>query len=64
MLLSTHWLDMAASLCDRVVVLQRGRLVASGAPAELCAQTSAARGSPQTLEQVFLQRTGARETGS
>jgi len=63
-LLSTHWLDMAESLCDRVIILQRGSLVASGAPAELCARTSAARGNAQSLEQVFLQLTGARETGS
>ena len=63
-LLSTHWLDMAGSLCDRVVVLQRGRLVASGPPAELCARASADRGSAQSLEQVFLQLTGAHATGS
>jgi ABC-2 type transport system ATP-binding protein len=34
-LLSTHDLDEAAQLCDRVAVLDRGRIVAAAAPAEL-----------------------------
>ena len=41
-LLSTHDLDEAQRLCDRVVILHRGRLVASAPPAELIARTGAA----------------------
>jgi ABC-2 type transport system permease protein len=34
-LLTTHYLDEADALCDRVAVLDKGRLLALGAPAEL-----------------------------
>jgi ABC-2 type transport system ATP-binding protein len=60
-LLSTHWLEMAESVCDRVGILQRGQLVTIGAPAALRAQASAAADSNPTLEEVFLQLTAERE---
>ena len=34
-LLTTHYMDEAATLCDRVGVVDRGRLIALGTPAEL-----------------------------
>jgi ABC-2 type transport system ATP-binding protein len=34
-LLVTHFMDEAERLCDRLVVIDRGRVVASGSPAEL-----------------------------
>jgi ABC-2 type transport system ATP-binding protein len=40
-LLCTHNLAQAQALCDRVVVLERGRVVASGAPAALAADYGA-----------------------
>ncbi len=40
-LLSTHDLDEAQRLCDRVAILHRGRLVALGSPDELLAHTRA-----------------------
>lgn len=60
-LLSTHWLDLAESSCDRVVILHRGRLVASGPPAELGARANGSRGAAGRLEEVFLQLTAERE---
>jgi ABC-2 type transport system ATP-binding protein len=36
--LCTHNLDEAQALCDRVAVLARGRLLASGTPTELAAR--------------------------
>jgi len=59
-LLSTHWLEMAESVCDRVGIIARGRLVASGAPAEVCARAGASGVGPASLEEAFLQLTAAR----
>ncbi|MEV4678778.1 ATP-binding cassette domain-containing protein [Actinomadura sp. NPDC049382] len=33
--LSTHYLDEADALCDRILIIDRGRIVAEGAPADL-----------------------------
>ncbi|MEM1031485.1 MAG: ATP-binding cassette domain-containing protein [Myxococcota bacterium] len=35
LLLTTHYMDEAERLCDRLVVMDRGRILASGAPAAL-----------------------------
>jgi ABC-2 type transport system ATP-binding protein len=33
--LTTHYLDEADALCDRLLIIDRGRIVAEGSPAEL-----------------------------
>jgi ABC-2 type transport system ATP-binding protein len=48
--LSTHLLDQAEKLCDRVGILYRGRLAAMGQLAELRGQASA----DSTLEEIFF----------
>jgi len=35
MLLTTHYMDEAAHLCDRIVVIHQGKIIAEGTPAEL-----------------------------
>lgn len=35
LLITTHYMDEAAALCDRLVVMDRGRIIAEGAPREL-----------------------------
>ena len=40
-LLTTHDLDEAEALCDRVAIIHQGRIVATGSPRELTAQASA-----------------------
>jgi ABC-2 type transport system ATP-binding protein len=40
-LLTTHHLDEAEALCDRVAIISRGRIVATGAPRELTERSSA-----------------------
>jgi len=54
-LLTTHDLDEAARLADRIGILHQGRLVAEGTPAEL-----GARHGGGTLEDVFMTATGRR----
>jgi len=52
-LISTHLLPIAELLCDRVGIMQRGRMIATGALAELQAQYHTEAG----LEDLFLQLT-------
>jgi ABC-2 type transport system ATP-binding protein len=44
----SHVLDVVERLCDRVIILDRGSIVADGTPAELMSTTHR-----QTLETVF-----------
>jgi ABC-2 type transport system ATP-binding protein len=39
-LLTTHYLDEAEALCDRVAIIDRGRIVAAGAPREIGGQSA------------------------
>jgi len=41
-LLTTHNIDEAERLCDRIAIIDQGRIVAAGAPRELIAQSTAA----------------------
>jgi ABC-2 type transport system ATP-binding protein len=40
-LLTTHYLDEAEQLCDRVAIIDHGRVIASGAPRDLMARSAA-----------------------
>ncbi len=57
-LLSTHVLEIAEHLCDRVAIIDEGALVASGTLAELRERSGTGSGS---LEDVFLRLTGESE---
>jgi ABC-2 type transport system ATP-binding protein len=56
--LTTHDLDEADRLCDRLSILNNGRLVVEGTPAELKARVAAEHGMAPTLESVFMTWTG------
>jgi ABC-2 type transport system ATP-binding protein len=58
MLYTTHYMEEADRLCDRVGIMDGGRIVALGAPAELKARHGASPAA--TLEDVFLSLTGRR----
>ncbi len=51
--ISTHMLEQAQAICDRVVILKNGRMVASGSFDQLRAQA----GENESAEDVFLELT-------
>jgi sodium transport system ATP-binding protein len=55
-LFSSHIMQEVAALCDRIVVIARGRVVADAAPAALLAETGAV-----TLEDAFVAVIGSEE---
>ena len=55
--LTTHNMDEALKLCDRVALLHKGEIIAQNAPVALCEEYNAMRTVPD-LESVFLQMTG------
>ncbi len=59
-LFSTHVLEIAQALCDRVAIMYQGTILAEGTVAELRAKA----GLPgSTLEEVFLRMTGTDDIG-
>jgi ABC-2 type transport system ATP-binding protein len=53
-MMSTHTLEIAEGMCDRIGIMQRGELVACGTMDEIRAST----GSDDDLEEIFLRLTG------
>ena len=56
--LTTHDLAEAERLCDRIVVLDGGRVVAEGTPEALKRLVAERHGQPPTMDAVFLTLTG------
>src|SRR5467141_1986304 len=56
-LLCTHDMDEAAALCDRVLMMDNGHVLADGSAPELCRLHSNGKKNP-TLEDVFMHLTG------
>ena len=54
LLLTTHYMEEAARLCDRLLIMDEGEIVAEGAPAALIREHVCTG----TLEDVFLHLTG------
>jgi ABC-2 type transport system ATP-binding protein len=59
-LLTTHYMDEAETLCDRVAIVDHGRVITEGAPRDLIASLGAPRVVTHqgTLEDVFVALTG------
>jgi lipooligosaccharide transport system ATP-binding protein len=53
LLLTTHYMEEAARLCDRLVIMDLGKIVAEGEPVALIREHQA-----ENLEEVFLDLTG------
>ena len=58
MLISTHYMDEAEQLCDRLVVMDQGRIVAEGSPRSLIEQYS----TREVLELRFAAGTNDQQT--
>lgn len=59
--LTTHYMDEAEHLCDRVAIMDRGQVLQLDTPRLLCAaldERSEPGARPATLEDVFLDLTG------
>jgi len=54
-ILTTHYMEEAEELCNRVGIIDYGKLIALGAPEQLKAKFKA-----KNLEEVFIQLTGRR----
>jgi ABC-2 type transport system ATP-binding protein len=64
-LLTTHSMEEAHAVCDRIVIIDRGRIIATGLPQEIIDAhkdrpevRAAARRAEVTLEDVFIGLTG------
>ena len=55
--LTTHNMDEAVKLCDRVALLHKGQIVEHGAPQEICSRHNSMRTVPD-LGSVFMKMTG------
>jgi sodium transport system ATP-binding protein len=53
---SSHIMQEVAALCDRIVVIAHGKVMAQGTPDELRAQTG-----EQNLEDAFVKAIGSEE---
>lgn len=58
-LLSSHLLQLVQELCTRVLIIQRGQLVALGTVADIAAGRPGLAG--RGLEEIFLSLTGHEE---
>ena len=56
---STHVLEIAQAICDRLIIMYQGRIIAEGTAEQL---KTKAGSSGSTLEEVFLKLTGTSDT--
>jgi ABC-2 type transport system ATP-binding protein len=59
-LLTTHDMSEAESMCDRIAIMDSGNVVALDTPAALRQRIPAKDGKEPTLEDVFLELTGKK----
>lgn len=56
--LTTHYMDEAERLCDRIAIVDHGQVIALGTTRELMDSASVTSGKVETLEDVFVALTG------
>jgi len=60
--LTTQYLEEADQLCDRLAIIDGGRIVLEGTPSDLKADLRQREGGDPTLDDVFLDATGRTRT--
>ncbi len=55
-LLSSHVMHEVSALCDRIVIIARGRVLAAGSPREICAGAG-----KDNLEEAFVSVIGSTQ---
>ncbi len=56
--LTTHYMEEAATLCDRLLIMDAGHIIASGAPHQLLVNHFGDEARQRNLEDLFLTLTG------
>lgn len=54
-ILTTHYIEEAEKLCQKIAILNKGKLIAEGTPKNLCES-----GEVETLEEIFIKLTGQK----
>ena len=57
---STHILEIAERMCDRVIIINQGEIIAAGTVEELRARQGQSANGP-SLEDIFISLTGGAE---
>jgi ABC-2 type transport system ATP-binding protein len=57
-LMSTHTLEVAEEMCDRISIILKGRIIARGTVDELRGLAGSQEGADEQLTDVFLKLTG------
>ena len=58
LLYTTHYMEEAERLCDRILIMDRGKILADDTVAGLYRRLPGAASGPKKLEEVFMQLTG------
>jgi len=56
--LTSHYMEEAQTLCDEIIIMDQGRIIAQGSPGELIDTHCEQGQEPRNLETVFLKLTG------
>ncbi|MGI0091266.1 MAG: ABC transporter ATP-binding protein [Nitrososphaerales archaeon] len=60
-LFSTHVLEIAEAICQKITILDKGRILAEGSMSELRAQAATGPNVDNNLENIFLNLTGSSD---
>ena len=59
-ILTTHYMEEAQTLCDTIAIMDMGRIIEKGTPESMIEKHCTTEQGPQNLESVFLKLTGKR----